>query len=1467
MKTILKSILLICILLFSINKIKAQGSCVSAVTLTHPFNQTVNSYTASAYWFTTTLSAGAFDITVTTKAGSTGKFTKADVYATDCSTFLYTDTLISSSDTVFTINISDTTSRTYYIKLTNVGGTSNLNVKSSSVTTLVAVGDIGYCAGQQVQIAAFPINASGTKTYTWTTSGSTGVSGVNTATVTATPTVSPTTYTLTYHDSNGTITYTVSIFALPASMCNSCEMVKNGAFEATQWDHRMTTDVLLSSSSCTQYTYSAPMSDPKYWKAATCGTPDYFSSLFLNIYNGAPTNMLATNTSAHNGNGYGGFYNSDNAGYGGTLNNYREYLQGPLKCALVTGQLYNVSFYLSLANKQSSSVSSDVGAYFSTSTYTSTTLNNLNVTPQITSSGISGVGSWTQVKGTLTGGGEQYITLGNFKDDLNTTPFPSNTSSYYFVDDISVTPATPTLTAGSCISGSVTITAYGVPNNTITTWAGPSSYTASGSSITVTSPTAAATYTCTVNLSNGCSYCTNITQTITINPVTSCSASASPATSPTVTPYTFSSSPGYSSSNITVNNGINYIITSTDLRMAAGTSITVKNGGTLTIQGAWIHGCNECTSTNMWQGIIVENGGTVVMTTRNILFTFYGNIIEDAIQAVSTATSTATTPIPSWSISSTIFNNCSTGVYVGSHVGDLSGNTIDNSVFTCRKLGSHSVNLTNITAIRNNILATTPILVSSSNPVDYTIAGARSKYGIYLNSVGSLTTAVNVGSSSSSANIFDNLDYGIYDISTSLTAKNNVFRNLTGNSYNYPSSLPTGVGIFGDASASCQFGACAVDAVLIVGNNNTTIDNTEKNSFTNCLGGILLNKFRQVYINNNTFDNETTATTFTASGSLVTGQNAVTNLNYGFTSIGGGSIEKMQFANNNVKNYSYGYFLDFYTPTNTNAGASSGSGYIYNNTISATGSNYCNYGLYLQQSSATTPSVSIPQNAIDITANTISNMTKNAISVNSVNTSSATTGFIQIHENTELSVKYKTGAALADNISAIRINSSYRTKINDNTSLKVTGFTGTYPSTNAQYLGGVYMYASPSSTVVCNTPTQIGEGFIWEGASASSVWKNNTMANSRYGLTLRNSGVMGDQGSSGSPIYDVFNNSTISSYQTLCDASNPGAGTMSRLYTQAPTCTTTSTYQPCTNGQVAGTAYTASGGTVTLLSASGNSTYTCVAGGGGGGGRMAGSATTGGVVINDQKDSLRAELDSMIMSNIPYASYDYETHWAMQYYVNSVDTGVHVMQGYDNAKRFALVDGQLALGNYAQAQNLNNSIIPSGTIENNWKTVNSLAIGNAPGTNYVFSQNDITALRGIAAQCPLTGGSIVYRARTMLNNYYGTILEYPDVCPINAGNDGGGVQRNTGINEHKAPNQFVLYPNPNRGDMTLEYKITQNATLEITDISGKLVGKYNLPADSFKIQITNERMENGIYLYRVLANSSILKAGKIIVMK
>lgn len=124
---------------------------------------------------------------------------------------------------------------------------------------------------------------------------------------------------------------------------------------------------------------------------------------------------------------------------------YREYATGELLSPLIAGKQYIVEFYVSLNDGYIQAVK-EMGAYFS-ATPPGPYANSLHipVTPHVenNSGTLGSTSTWMPVTGTFTAaGGELYITIGNFRDDLTTTVTMVGTSgsfgAYYFVDDVSV---------------------------------------------------------------------------------------------------------------------------------------------------------------------------------------------------------------------------------------------------------------------------------------------------------------------------------------------------------------------------------------------------------------------------------------------------------------------------------------------------------------------------------------------------------------------------------------------------------------------------------------------------------------------------------------------------------------------------------------------------------------------------------------------------------------------------------------------------------------------------------------------------------------------------------------------------------------------------------------------------------------------------------------------------------------------
>jgi hypothetical protein len=128
--------------------------------------------------------------------------------------------------------------------------------------------------------------------------------------------------------------------------------------------------------------------------------------------------------------------------------NYREYMQTTnFVTPLVANNCYLVRFYVSFPNKLKYACN-NIAAHISVSGYTTTStgLPATSFSPQIYLTNnpiIKDSLNWVEIAGVYTAvGGENHITIGNFKNDANTDTLNTNYGTlgvaYYYIDDVSV---------------------------------------------------------------------------------------------------------------------------------------------------------------------------------------------------------------------------------------------------------------------------------------------------------------------------------------------------------------------------------------------------------------------------------------------------------------------------------------------------------------------------------------------------------------------------------------------------------------------------------------------------------------------------------------------------------------------------------------------------------------------------------------------------------------------------------------------------------------------------------------------------------------------------------------------------------------------------------------------------------------------------------------------------------------------
>ncbi len=187
-------------------------------------------------------------------------------------------------------------------------------------------------------------------------------------------------------------------------------------------------------------------------------------------------------------------------------------------------------------------------------------------------------------------------------------------------------------------------------------------------------------------------------------------------------------------------------------------------------------------------------------------------------------------------------------------------------------------------------------------------------------------------------------------------------------------------------------------------------------------------------------------------------------------------------------------------------------------------------------------------------------------------------------------------------------------------------------------------------------------------------------------------------------------------------------------------------------------------------------------------------------------------------------------------------------------------------GHIDSAQITNQNIPTHGTMQDNQKLVNSIYLNKLKyesdtinkGVLYVFDSTETAELQSVAYQHPLLGGESVYLARILL------WIEVVDDKTLIA---------KSLVHKPKPkatnPDSFKLFPNPNNGEMQLNYKLQDNESgyVILLNILGEKINTYPFAKDSNVLNITEKHLDNGVYFYQVFVNSQRVYSDKFIINK
>jgi len=1442
----MKKIKLITMMLFALlwglsGKGQSGASCDSAnFLIVGPYlNLPTQSQVLQKKWLKFEAESDTMDITLTgTNYLATDKVKKIKIYGGTCSslTELGTDTVISSTDSVLTIHITGLTlGNLYYIKV----------YKNDSINTI-----------------AYNIKLD-------------NINGDNPPCLNKAPLV-------------------------------TCDLVFNGGFEyytpsgtlSATWDTTNELWLMSKTNWACPWNYNTSVSKP--W-----GSPDLFSSNPPTGYTIDPFSNVGSNvwgygqpvsSSPSGGLGYAGFFASIFDPIPSTYQMSEHFTQ-ELRSPMLPGVTYNISMQVECSNF-SGLATDHIGMYITSSNLLPTLTSYANsgggvfegdrginlLASQINGS-ISGMSSnpglitsdkgWVTISGQYTAtGGEKYIIIGYFgssfvNDDHGTgkdfnsnhtvldqvshvtfisvlqnmlvLSYPNNRKSYYYVDNISINPVVPTLSFTGPLTNCLKDNVY-----TISPF---SDFLAGGYTYSISLSNLASSASA-VNPSTGeftvtwdpSAFATG-SETITVTATNDVECSTTYSLTISSCCINRDGSPIFGSSGGTmdaINPSLGLISQATQLLpnsaaggsipgFATGSSVTTVSAKYFSINGTFTVDCDlhliDCDVTLGDDAeIIVKPGITFTLDEchlysckPNMWKRIYLNDKHSEIIVNSTLIEDAKTAIETekgaqYDIRGSVFNKNYIGLKVSEYNDDMTiDHSIESSIFTCRDFSSIipsvSDNANPITAAYN-----TSGFPYASIAATYYTTLLEAPYASQRSYIGIQVTDIKNSTATSTTLPYDEIQFGDANSSGDV----NIFDFLDYGIEAYNSTLNVYNNDFVNitnpdaAKMDCQIGT----AVCSEGDNLFNIENTlyaGDATSGSAPGTHYKNKFSNCHTGIDAFQY----------------MNASIWMNY-FEWINGWGIRTEQdqdrtivIAQNeiNIAQKAISCFL------NINANVT-----IFNNDIHA-GSLYAAIGVDIDQVFTIPSFYDVNQNNItDVQSGVVANALYKA--------------YIRTNDITLT----HTATAVPD-ANGIYMTNGYGNLIDGNW---IMG-----QNHDDSWEGGIRLEGgNTSNQILCNEMHTLGAGMLFSTSQVPIEIKRNLMDDNFWGLVLSGS-VVGAQYTA--PPYTPNDNMWSSSIFNAATYAFYSYGNLSPFYVRG----TVLPYNPSI--LLLNLSYPPIYSTpVDFFISTGTLNLNCpqIMPGSGWGKKME--------LRQIANDTVRPGMDSSALYMNKQNLYRYLTNDTIDI---STDTTLTAFMANSKLNNIGKIDslerGSKSIINGSSNQlsalaAITNAINPTTDAETNSKAIYTMQINNALSGNG-YDANQLNDLRALAVKCPYEAGTAVYMARSILK-MYDTIHYYNDCEIVRPPQDKMRLI-------HKQPlavsNMFKLYPNPNNGSMTLDYKLADSETgaIEIYDLAGKLISNHVFNSSSTTLQVNENNLDAGAYYYCIKVNGNKVKTDKLIIIK
>lgn len=811
--------------------------------------------------------------------------------------------------------------------------------------------------------------------------------------------------------------------------------------------------------------------------------------------------------------------------------------------------------------------------------------------------------------------------------------------------------------------------------------------------------------------------------------------------------------------NVTFNNCQVYLGPDAKIEVMPGKSLAIAGQSKL-----------QATCNIMWDGIFVKPNGTL-----RIL----GATIQDAKNAVVEEVSIGANSI----ITAAVFDKNYKDIILKSFSGAYPG-SITGSILTC----SGALLPFNM----NNVLTN----------------ASRTAVGIEITDVNS----INIGSAASAKNTIEKMDFGIVSINSSVTIKNNDFKDITFKSL--PCNLP-GPCLQNPGIAIWAKGNKTVSRTLTLGGPGIK----DKNTIKNCAVGIKAEDHTHLNAEANLFTNE-----------IGTGILGSLNPSTGII------VQNCQQRNilikkNTFTKYKTGISCRLMTLSNVT---------IDLNTM---------FNTYNVPAAATAIKV---QDAFVIKSQGFTYVTSNKVKGAGTGIFISGTGLAQVKNNTITFAHLPNANAPAKVHYGIRITGGDFATIEQNTVER----TGQNPSLSYNTkLFGVSIETSPVANVISNNFSKLGAGVRFFNTFAQSYLQCNIMQNCQRGVTLENSDIQ-DQGTFNQPqdnrwVYqggfnreaDVLgvNSPILNRIWTVRDLNLPWGPDVINFINPTgvaiPVLGNSQSPINCTNpcNPVVSPCKQAPLIPVAQNQAPFNS--------------FAPEAQF--LARQSAFEQLRNEPGLMQLGTADDAV-------LQQFHNNTLQA---------NTGKIHKVKEHISNNDLFLAKQENDFISSSNLMEENHKKINDVYLRSWAVNQVELESSDRSTLEAIANQNPMNGGKAVYSARTMLD------ITLDDFAPEQSARMAAPKLE---INNETLPSllqkqAFVgrVYPNPNDGKMQIDYQLNegQRGVFIIYDVLGQREKYYLMPDNRNTLKISEAALKNGIYFYEIWVNDEVIISDKIIIIK